>query len=105
MESMAQEQLALLPDAPKAGPGIIVGTVVDINDDPIPGAAVVLQGLGLKSPSTVASNDNGFFEFNVVEPEAYHVKISARGFADWTSPDLVLKPGQMIKMLHRSQRS
>ncbi|MGA8617428.1 MAG: carboxypeptidase-like regulatory domain-containing protein [Candidatus Sulfotelmatobacter sp.] len=94
--STAQEQLALLPDAPKAEPGIIVGTVVDINDDAIPGATVVLQGPALKSPRTVASNDNGFFEFSVVEPETYHVKISAQGFGDWTSPDLALKPGQYL---------
>jgi len=94
--STAQEQLALLPDAPRPEPGIIVGTVIDLNDDSIPGATVVLQGPALKNPRTVASNNNGFFEFNGVEPETYHVKISARGFADWTSPDLTLKPGQYV---------
>ena len=92
--STAQEQLALLPNAPKPEPGTIVGTVVDKNDDAIPGATVVLQGQTLKSARTLASNRNGFFEFNGVGPETYHVKISAQGFADWTSPDLALEPGQ-----------
>jgi len=94
--SKAQEQLALLPDAPNPEPAIIVGTVIDVNNDAIPGATVVLQGPTLKSPRTLASNDKGFFEFNGVEPETYHVKISAQGFADWTSPDLTLKPGQYV---------
>ena len=94
--SLAQEQLTLLPDVPRPEPGIIVGTVIDVNDDAIPGATVVLQGPTLTSPRTLASNDKGFFEFNGVEPETYHVKISAQGFADWTSPDLALKPGQYV---------
>ena len=94
--STAQEQLTLLPNAPRPEPGIIVGTVIDVNDDAIPGATVILQGPTLKSPRTLVSNDNGFFEFNGVEPETYHVKISAQGFSDWTSPEIALKPGQYV---------
>jgi Carboxypeptidase regulatory-like domain len=94
--SKAQEQLALLPDAPGPETGIIAGTVTDVNDDAIPGATVVLQGPTLKSPRRLVSNDNGFFEFNGVEPDTYHVKISGEGFADWTSPDLALRPGQYV---------
>jgi carboxypeptidase family protein len=94
--SKAQEQLTLLSDAPRPAPGTIVGTVVDINDDAIPGATVVLQSASVKSRRTLVSNDQGFFEFNGVEPETYQVKISAQGFGDWTSPDLALKPGQYV---------
>ncbi len=85
-----------MPDAPSQEPGIIVGTVVDLNNDAIPGATVVLQGPTLKSPRTVVANDNGFFEFRGLEPETYRVKIGAQGFADWTSADLALKPGQYL---------
>ncbi len=94
--SSAQEQLALLPDAPRPEPGTIVGTVVDVNDEAISGATVVLEGPTLKSPRTLVSNDTGFFQFNGVEPETYHVKISAQGFAGWTSSDLALNPGQYV---------
>jgi hypothetical protein len=95
MTSKAQEQLTLLPEAPKPQPGIIVGTVTDVNDDTVPGATVVLEGPALKDPRTVVSNDRGFFEFNDVEPGTpYHVTISAQGFANWTSPAVILKPGQ-----------
>jgi hypothetical protein len=90
----AQEQPTLLPDAPKPQPGIIVGTVTDLNDDSVPGAAVVLEGPTLKNPRTVVSNDNGFFEFKDVEPGAYQVTVSAQGFANWTSPAVILKPSQ-----------
>ncbi len=92
--SKAQEQPAPLPNAPSAQRGIIVGTVLDLNGDPVPGASVVLEGPSLKNPRTVASNDRGLFEFNDLDPETYHVTISAQGFASWTSPDVTLKPGQ-----------
>jgi len=92
--SNAQEQPAPLPDAPRAQRGIIVGTVIDLNDDPVPGANVVLEGPAVKNPRTVVANDRGFFEFNDLDPDTYHVTISAPGFANWTSPDVALKPGQ-----------
>src|SRR6202035_4375798 len=95
--SKAQEQTAVLPDAPRPQPGIIVGTVIDVNNSPVPGATVSLEGPELKSPRTVVTNSNGFFEFNDVEPgNPYHVNIGAQGFASWTSPDVTLTPGQYI---------
>jgi hypothetical protein len=90
----AQDQPTLLPDAPKPQPGIIVGTVTDLNDDSVPGATVVLESPALKNPRSVVSNDNGFFEFKDVEPGTYQVTVSAQGFANWTSPAVVLKPSQ-----------
>ena len=93
----AQVQPALLPDAPKPQPGIIVGTVVDVNNDPVPGASVALQGATLKSPRAVVANNNGFFELNDVEPgNPYQLTITAPDFADWTSPDVTLQPGQYL---------
>jgi Carboxypeptidase regulatory-like domain len=95
--SKAQEQPVALPDAPRPQPGIIVGTVVDVNGSAVPGATVVLAGTNMKSPRTVVTNSNGFFEFNEVEPGApYHVNIGAQGFASWTSPDVTLTPGQYV---------
>ena len=55
-------------NAPKPATGRITGTVTDVNDDPVPGATVVLEGPSLGDPRTVVSNDNGFFEFNDLEP-------------------------------------
>jgi hypothetical protein len=92
--SHAQQQSAVLPDTPKAQPAIIVGTVTDMNGGTVPGATIVLEGPAQKDPRSVVSNDNGFFEFNNVEPGTYQVTVSAAGFATWSSPDITLKPGQ-----------
>jgi len=104
--SKAQERPTLSPDAPSnvgrtAAPKpqvqIMVGTVVDFNDNTVPGATVVLEGPVLKDSRTVVTNDNGFFEFKDLEPgTSYHVVIRAEGFADWTSPVIILEPGQYL---------
>ena len=74
-------------------PAHIGGTVTDTNGDVIPGATVVLE-----SPDdrrTVTANDNGLFQFDDLKPGiAYHVVVSANGFADWKSPEMVLQPSQ-----------
>ena len=73
----------------------ISGTVVDPTDNTIPGATVVLQGPGSRDRYTTLANDNGFFQFEGVKSGTpYRVMIHAHGFADWTSPALVLDPGQ-----------
>jgi hypothetical protein len=74
-----------------------VGTAVDVNNEPVPGASVTLQGPALRDPRAIVSNDSGFFEFKDLEPGSpYHVIISAMGFADWTSDEVILKPGQYV---------
>ena len=85
----AQDTNTLKPET-----GHITGTVTDANGDTLSDATVVLQGPGLKDPRTVVSDDNGFFEFKQVDPGTYRVTISAPEFADWSSPDFVLSPGQ-----------
>ena len=95
--SKAQEQPTPPLDAPRQQPGIIVGTAVDVNNEPVPGASVTLQGPALRDPRAIVSNDSGFFEFKDLEPGSpYHVIISAVGFADWTSDEVILKPGQYV---------
>jgi hypothetical protein len=76
--------------------GHITGTVSDVNNDVLSGATVVLEGRGLKSPHKVLSDDNGFFEFGQLDPGTYQVTITAEEFADWSSPDLILSPGQYL---------
>jgi len=83
-------------DAPKPETGHITGTVTDVNGDTLSGATVILQARGLEDPRKVLSDDNGFFEFKQLDPGTYRVIITAQEFADWTSPDLVLNPGQYV---------
>ena len=94
--STAQEKSINVPDAPRPQPGIIVGTVVDVNDDTVSGATVVLQGRSGQSSRKVVSNDQGFFQLNDLGAQTYQVTVSAEGFASWTSPDINVMPGQYI---------
>lgn len=87
---------AQVVDTSKPQTGHITGTVSDVNGDVLSGATVVLQGPGPNSPRTVLSDDNGFFAFHELNPGTYHLTITAQEFADWTSPDIVLNPGQYV---------
>jgi hypothetical protein len=89
-------QVTALPDDAKPRPGIIVGTVTDVNNNTVSGANVVLQGPLLRDPLALAANSNGFFQFQNVQPGTYQVTITAAGFAKWTSPLLTLHPGQYM---------
>jgi hypothetical protein len=76
-------------------PGTLVGTVTDVNGDPVPDATIVLEAPRSGDRHTLATPGNGFFEFNDVKPGTpYQISISTKGFADWTSPAITLDPGQ-----------
>ena len=45
------------------------------------------------------TNDNGFFELHDLNPgTSYQIIVSAKGFANWASPAIVLKPGQYLDL-------
>lgn len=93
--SLAREEQNSWQGDPLPPRGSIVSTVTDMNDGPVLGATIVLQGPIASDRRTVATNDNGYFEIRDVEPGIpYHVAISATGFADWASPVFILDPGQ-----------
>ena len=73
--------------------GSILGTVVDISDDPVPNATVVLQGAA-GDRFTEVTNEYGSFAFHhVTAGVAYQVTVTAEGFAEWAS-SVTLEPGQ-----------
>ena len=83
--------------APGLQTGNISGTVIDVNGDLVPGATVVLDGPVLEDHRTILANENGLFEFDGLKPGTpYRVTISAKGFVDWTSPAVILKPDQYL---------
>ena len=84
-------------DAPEPQPGIISGTVVDVNDGIVPGATVALDGPIPAGHQVATANDNGVFELHDVKAGIpFHVTISADGFLNWTSPTIILNPGQAV---------
>jgi hypothetical protein len=75
--------------------GKIVGTVTDVNGDPVPHSTVVLKGAGTGERRTVLTPESGYFEFHDVTPGTpYEISVNAKDFADWTSPAITLEPGQ-----------
>jgi len=83
--------------APDPQPGSITGTVVDVNHDIIPGSTVILEGPAPAENQTIVSKDDRSFQFDEVRPGLpYHVTISAAGFTTWTSPKIIVSPGQLV---------
>src|ERR1700722_20100207 len=76
-------------------PGKLVGTVTDVNGDPVPNATVVLETPESNDRRTLVTPESGFFEFTDVKPSTpYEIKVRAKDFADWTSPTVTIDPGQ-----------
>lgn len=86
---------ATLPTDPSLGN--ISGTVMDAQDDVVPGAEVVLNGPATQSARTAVADDNGGFHFDAVTPGVpYRITINAQGFAPWASPEMTLQPSQFL---------
>ena len=81
--------------APEPQGASLSGTVTDSNDGIIPGAHVTVAGPAAAEPRTAIANGNGAFAFSDLKPGLpYRVAITADGFEPWTSPAVVLTPGQ-----------
>ncbi len=86
-----------LPPSPTPAAATVIGTVLDPNGGTVAGATVVLQGATVTDQTAVA-DDNGFFRLDHLTPGiSYHMVISAKGFANWTSPQFTLKPDQFME--------
>jgi hypothetical protein len=73
----------------------IIGTVTDVNGDTVRDAAVVLKGSDIHDQRTITSTQNGFFQFQELQPGVpYQISIRAKDFSDWTSSTITLEPGQ-----------
>ncbi|MBV8631380.1 MAG: carboxypeptidase regulatory-like domain-containing protein [Silvibacterium sp.] len=85
--------------APEPQSGVIVGTALDVNGNPIPGARIALEGPLPADRQQAVTNENGFFELSDVRAGVpCHVTIAASGFADWNSPEVTLRAGQYLEL-------
>jgi len=82
-------------NAPDLKLASIVGTAIDVNGDTVADASIVIAGTDPADRHTTTANENGYFEVHDLKPGvSYQVTITAQGFTDWTSPQVVLEPGQ-----------
>ena len=84
-----------LISAPEPQPASINGFAADADGDAIPGATVRADSTAPSEHHKVVADQTGYFILKGLRPSVtYHITVSAKGFADWTSPDVVLTPGQ-----------
>jgi Carboxypeptidase regulatory-like domain len=90
---------AQTPQPAQSQLGRVIGTVTDVNQAPLFGATVVIARPDSADLRSVVTNENGYFEIDGLKPGLpYHLTVSGAGFADWTSPVIVLAPGEFKLM-------
>jgi hypothetical protein len=88
-----------LISAPLPQTATVVGVVTDADDAVIPGASISIDGPTSNDHFSGVAGSDGFFVLNNLHPSvSYHVIITARGFANWSSAVLVLQPGQQLDL-------
>ena len=84
---------------PNPLPAVISGFVADPEDGYIPGAKVSIVGKKNALKSSTVTDENGRFTFANLDPQnVYRLTITATGFAEWDSPDIILQPGQHLDL-------
>ncbi len=88
--------LALTPVVPPSG--VVTGLITDTESNPLSDATVILQSItfsggsiGLTNIDTVASGEDGTYEFNELESGRYRIRASLEGYEDETSDDSILE--------------
>jgi hypothetical protein len=85
--------------APNSQMGTISGIVTDVKGDAVAAATVVLEDALPSDRRTVSTNENGFFELTNLSPGTrYHIAVSAKGFAERTSSEIIVQPGQVLDL-------
>jgi hypothetical protein len=82
------------PEQPPAGS--ISGTVLDVNGGVVLGAQVTLLALDRPAGSTVMSGDGGQFSFPELAPGRFKLTVTATGFEQYASAEVVLYPGEKL---------
>ncbi|HXY50361.1 MAG TPA: carboxypeptidase regulatory-like domain-containing protein [Terriglobales bacterium] len=70
------------------------GTVIDPTGSIVVGAAIVLHNAATDVSFNATSNERGFYAFANVPPGTYELKVSSKGFANYTQTGVVLTVGQ-----------
>jgi Carboxypeptidase regulatory-like domain/TonB dependent receptor len=79
--------------AQSAVDGAVGGTVQDASGLPIPNAKVVIHNNSTNAEQTVLTDGSGFFRAIHLQPTTYTVSISASGFENYRSPEVIVQVG------------
>lgn len=73
--------------------------VTDAYGDVVQGAVVILEDGTPADRRALESSDLGVFQFSGLRPGVvYHITIKGKGFEDWSSQPITLKPGEFFNV-------
>ncbi len=78
--------------------GAIGGTVQDSSGLAIAEAKVVIRNNATNAEQTVVTDDSGFFRAIHLQPSTYTVTITAAGFRNFKSPEVIVQVGQLTDL-------
>ena len=78
--------------------GFIVGTVADPNGAVIPNANITITNAATGTVRTTTSQDNGSYRFDAIDPGTYNLEISATGFTNTRSENIVVASAQTAEV-------
>ena len=90
--------LGIAPAFAQAPVGGISGVVSDSTGALVRGANVTATSLSTGATRTATSDDNGYFVIPTLKPGEYLLKITAKGFADFITPRVVVEVGQTARV-------
>ncbi|RZU41733.1 TonB-dependent receptor [Edaphobacter modestus] len=87
--------------AQSATDGAIGGTVVDSSGLPVPHATIVIRSNTTNAEKTTTADDSGFFRLVHLPASAFTVKVSAAGFQNYQSKEVIVQVGQLTDISPR----
>jgi Carboxypeptidase regulatory-like domain len=73
--------------------GTVLGRVLDVNEDPVANATVVLQRPDGDHVNVVTMDDGAFAFHDLTPGIAYQITVTAQAYGDWSS-SVIVEPGQ-----------
>ena len=78
--------------------GSLAGTVLDDQNNPLPGASVIISGPSLLGTNTYLTTQTGSFRFPVLLPGTYELRVEMPGFKTQVRPGLVISVGRTTEV-------
>jgi len=80
------------------GSGSVLGTVLDVAGDGVPGAQTTLTNISTLQRYTLVSGGNGEFAFTDLPPGTYSITVNANEFEPYTSATFTISSGQAYEL-------
>ena len=89
---------AMVANGQSTTQGAIAGTVEDVTGAVLPAATVTIHNDGTSAEQHLTADSNGYFDASLLEPGTYTVTITAAGFGDFKSSQVIVQVGQVTSL-------